>query len=243
MMTPLIGITCNRDAPENGVHQNNLSQAYVRAVFRAGGLPVLIPVGLPAEQCPALYERLDGLLLSGGGDIAPQRFDGQPHPRINGIDLERDEIEIGLVRLAAENGWPFLGICRGIQVINVALGGGLYTDVAAQLPGALRHDWYPDIPRDYPAHAVTLESGTVLEKILDQRQVQVNSLHHQGVDRAAPGLRANAYAPDGLIEGVELDGHPFGVGVQWHPEWLVDAAPMQALFRAFIQAAQAGKRR
>jgi putative glutamine amidotransferase len=130
------------------------------------------------------------------------------------------------------------GICRGIQVINVALGGTLYTHIHDQHPNALRHDWYPDIPRDYLAHPVQVAENSSLTKILGKSNVATNSLHHQGIHQPAPRLIPVAWAPDGIIEAVELTGHPFGLGVQWHPENLQAYPEMRALFQALVSAAR-----
>lgn len=242
MTTPVIGLTVNRLASSNPTAPyHGLSEAYINAVVRAGGIPLLIPLGLPESDWKELCSHLDGILLTGGSDIDPIRFNGQNHPSVYDIDSERDALEIALVQHAAENHLPFLGICRGVQAINVALGGTLFTHIADQVPGALRHDWYPNIPRDYRAHSVTLEPSSRLASILGETQPQVNSLHHQGLDRIGQGLVAVGHAPDGLIEAVELPGHLFGIGVQWHPEWLQDDPAMRKLFQAFIQAAAKGK--
>lgn len=236
-MTPIIGITSGRITTSSPLPITQISEAYMRAVTAAGGLPLIIPASLPAEQAPALLARIDGLLLTGGGDLDPALFNGQPHPRIYDIDAGRDRLEIELVKLAAERGRPFLGICRGIQVINVALGGSLLTDIADQTPQAQRHDWFPDIPRDYLAHTVKLQEGCRLAQVLGSTQVQTNSLHHQALNAPAAGLQVTGKAPDGIIEAVELGGHPFGVGVQWHPEWLQHLPAMRALFAALVEAA------
>ncbi len=238
MPAPLIGITASRTLSSANLPLSAVTEAYVQAVRRAGGLPVLIPVGLAREDLPRLRETLAGVLLSGGGDIHPGRYNGSFHPRVNGVDEERDELEIVLLRLAAETGWPFLGVCRGIQVINVALGGSLYADLDGLLPGALRHDLYPNHPRDLIAHPVSIQSGCLLARIVGGEELEVNSLHHQGIERLAGGLEALAFAPDGLIEAVQLKGHPFGLGVQWHPEWLPGSPAQQAIFAAFVEAAR-----
>lgn len=238
MAAPIIGVTANYNPPEKGGQFGSmtLGESYIQAILRAGGLPVILPVGLSPDQLRDLFARLDGVLLTGGSDVDPQRFGGAPHPRVYGIDPLRDDLEIRLVRMAAEDGKPFLGICRGVQVINVALGGTLYTDIGDQMDGSLRHDWYPDIARDYLAHAVTLTPESELAKVLGGAAFQVNSLHHQGLQQVAPSLRAVAFAPDQLVEGVEIPGHPFAFGVQWHPEWLQEHAPQRLLFQALIQA-------
>ena len=235
--SPLVGVTTYRSRTQSGLPALSVVDAYLQALIQAGAAPLLIPLGAPDNVLRAMIDRLDGVLFTGGGDITPELFDGQPHPRVYDVDGDRDRIEIYLVKRAVEQKRPFLGICRGIQVINVALGGTLYTDIADQHTGALRHDYYPNIPRDYPAHTVQVNAASRLAGILGCTHVEVNSLHHQAVQRVAPGLTPTAYAPDGILEAVELPEHPFGLGVQWHPEWLQAHAPMQALFRAFVQAA------
>ena len=242
MSSPIIGVTTSYIPPEPDTSgQFAVGEKYIQAVLRAGGLPVMLPLDIPADGLAELLSRVDGLLLTGGADIDPARFGGVPHPRVYGVLESRDDQEIRLVQLAAEQGKPFLGICRGIQVINVAMGGTLYTDIGDQLPNPLKHDQFPGIPRDYLAHEVTVEPGSLLEKALGGRAFPVNSLHHQGVERLAPGLKAVACAPDRLIEAVELPGHPFGLGVQWHPEWLQEHEPHRQLLRVFVDAARAAQ--
>lgn len=211
---------------------------YTRAIERAGGHPVLIPVHTPPAALPDLRARLDGLLMTGGGDVDPSLFDGREHPRISELDRQRDDLELAMARLAAQTGWPLLAICRGIQVLNVALGGSLYTHIADQFASAQRHDFDSKTQRETLAHRVRLLPGSLLANALGSLEVEVNSLHHQGVERLADGLTATAWAPDGLVEGVEVMGHPYAVGVQWHPECLVDSQPMQSLFRSFVLACE-----
>lgn len=245
MSMPIIGITTRKDFTSNGLPVVMLQQAYINAMLQAGGAPVLIPSDLPEQAWRELYRRLDGVLFTGGGDVATEIFNGQPHPKVGGVDEARDAIELGLVRSVAQDGKPFLGICRGLQVANVALGGTLYTDLPDQLQGALKHDWQdPDIQRErtHLVHPVRVEEGSRVAELLGSPIVQVNSLHHQGIKELAPGLKAVAYAPDGVIEAIELPGHPFGVAVQWHPEWLTDQQAMRRLFRAFVEAAQGQER-
>jgi putative glutamine amidotransferase len=238
MALPLIGITTARVLNNANIHVMSTAEAYVQAVYKAGGLPILIPLGIADADLEALLERLDGLLFTGGGDIAPERYGGHPHPRVYDIDPDRDRIELFLVERAVKQGMPFLGICRGFQVINVALGGSLYEDILDQHPGALKHDYFPGYPRDQLVHPVTITPGSRLAEILGQTEVDVNSLHHQGVRQVPGALPLTALAPDGIPEAVELLGHPFGLAVQWHPEWLQAYAPMRRLFEAFVGAAK-----
>jgi putative glutamine amidotransferase len=236
-MAAIIGITTNCMHPEGEPPRTLVSDLYIQAILRAGGVPLLIPNGLSQAQVEALRSRIDGILLTGGGDIDLSYFNGKPHPRVYGIEKRRDETEIALVNCAASTGWPFLGICRGIQVINVALGRTLYTHIQDQLPGALKHDYFPNYPRDYLAHRVSLAKGSSLQKIIGAAGIETNSLHHQGLDQIGRDLRVSANAPDGLVEAVELESHPFGLGVQWHPECMPDSPRMQAIFKCFVEAA------
>ncbi|MBN2147519.1 MAG: gamma-glutamyl-gamma-aminobutyrate hydrolase family protein [Anaerolineales bacterium] len=241
MSQPLIGITSHRTKNEQGLALHSVTEAYILSVASAGGIPVLIPLGQSEEILNAMLSRLDGVLFSGGGDILPETYGGQPHPQVYGIDAERDRIELHLLRQVIQDKTPFLGICRGFQVVNVGLGGTLYEDIAAQRPGALKHDYHPDWPRNYLSHTVRIEPTSRLASILGLMEAQVNSLHHQGAREIAPGLNVTAHAPDGIVEAVELPDHPFGIAVQWHPEWLQEHAPMRLLFQAFTQAASQSK--
>jgi putative glutamine amidotransferase len=243
MALPLIGITTARVLNNANIHVMSTAEAYVQAVYKAGGLPVLIPLGVSDGDLDALLARLDGLLFTGGGDIDPERYGGQPHPRVYDIDPDRDRMELYLVTRAAQEGIPFLGICRGFQVVNVAYGGSLYEDILDQHPGALKHDYFPGYPRDQIVHPVQIAPGSRLAEILGQTEVAVNSLHHQGVRQVPVSLPLTALAPDGIPEAVELPGHPFGLAVQWHPEWLQAHAPMRGLFEAFVGAAKNGLNR
>ena len=235
-MPPIIGITTNQLKNANGQPTVTLMHAYVDAVIQAGGVPVLIPSLIAEEGWDALYSRLDGILFSGGGDIGLEYSPGEPHPRIDNVDLARDAIELKMVQAAASDGKPFLGICRGCQVMNVALGGTLYTHIADQLPNALDHS-YPGNMRTVLVHEVKIEEGTQTAGIFGEPIIRVNSLHHQGLKDIASSVRVAGHAPDGLVEGIELPDHPFGLAVQWHPEWLTDQESTRNLFRKFIETA------
>lgn len=235
-MKPLIGITTNQSKNTNGQPTVALMQSYVNAIMQAGGVPVLIPSMIHEDGWDALYARLDGILFSGGGDIALEHFSGDAHPRIDDVDPERDSVELKMLNAAAEDGKPFLGICRGCQVMNVALGGTLYTHIQDQLPKALDHS-YPGNMRTVIVHEVKLEEGTRIAEIMGEPILKVNSLHHQGLKDIAPSLRVTGVAPDGLVEAVELPDHPFGIAVQWHPEWLTDQESTRNLFIKFVEAA------
>jgi putative glutamine amidotransferase len=236
MSKPLIGITTRSREDPDGHPTTALQHTYTRAIVQAGGLPILIPSILLAEEFLDLYSRTAGILFTGGGDISLKYFNGSDHPRIAEVDEARDATEISLMRAAVNDGKPILGICRGAQVMNVALGGTLYTHIYDQLKGALDHA-YPGDLRRVLVHSVNVDESTRSAAIFGETLLNVNSLHHQGLKDLAPVLRATGYAPDGLVEVVEVPDHPYAISVQWHPEWLTDQLPMQRLFKSFVDAA------
>jgi putative glutamine amidotransferase len=235
---PLIGLTTYRKiAEDSGAPLYGLMRSYVEAVIAAGGIPLLIPLGLDTDDLFAILKRVDGLILPGGGDIDPEAYHGTPHELVRGIDDDRDRVEINLAREAVKTEKPFLAICRGHQVLNVALGGTMWEDLASQMPGAIRHDYNGNGARTDRPHTVQVRKDSQLAAILNSEMVPVNSLHHQGLRDLAPELSVSATAPDGLVEGVEIEGHPFAIGVQWHPENLVKIDPaMHKLFASLIEA-------
>ena len=237
---PLVGIPGRRDqSSRSGSPVLAQNRTYVEAVATAGGAPVLIPLNLDEGALRAIYERLDGLLLTGGVDVHPRHYGEALHEKCGEIDEARDAVELTLTRWALAEGLPVLAICRGVQVLNVAAGGTLYQDIASQVPGSLKHNCWPDHPRNYLAHQVTVNGGSLMTAILGQSQLAVNSMHHQAVKDLAPSFSVVAQAPDGLIEAIESNDHPFALGVQWHPEELVeDAPPMRRLFEEFVSAAR-----
>ncbi len=237
MAAPLIGVTTR--ASFSQLYQIDMissPRTYCEALVRAGAIPVLIPLNLPPGAADELLGHLDGVLFTGGGDIARERFGGDDHETIYDVDPQRDAIELGLVQELAGRDQPFLGICRGLQIMNVAFGGSLYTHIPVQMPNAQEHSFFPGHPWDYRAHPVQVAEGTRLAEIVGEPILQVNSLHHQGVRELAAGLKAVAHAPDGLVEAVELPEHRFGLAVQWHPECLPDDPQMQAIFSTFVEA-------
>ena len=240
MTNPAIGVTTYNDKNKYGYPIAALLHMYITALIEAGGAPVMLPSGLPEDSLQSILSRLDGILLTGGGDIDIERYGGEFHPSLEGVDVDRDKFEIALLKAVLESGKPFFGICRGFQVVNVTLGGTLYTDIQAQLPGALKHNYDSSSQRRFLAHEIAIEKTSHLADILGVNKIQVNSLHHQGARCLAPALQAVGRAPDGLVEAVELPGHPFGLAVQWHPEWLTDQPVTRRLFRAFVDAAGNG---
>ena len=243
MVAPLIGITTSvtvGQTPERAY----VNGTYIRAVQAAGGIPLLLtPHFTPAVQT-ALWQRLDGLVLTGGGDIDPARFGEARHPAVDDVSPARDELELGLTRRAIADDVPLFAICRGMQVLNVALGGTLVQDIPSEWPNALVHT--QKAPRHEATHPVkVMGEGTRLGRVLGSPEVAVNSMHHQAIKRLGEGLREVAWAPDGVIEGVEMPGDErFVLGVQWHPEELAghDQAARK-LFDAVVDAARHRGRR
>ena len=217
-----------------------MNQRYSRTVAEAGGLPVMVPLLDDEDTLRAIYDRLDGLLLPGGVDLDPATYGEAPLPTCGRLDPARDRVELTLTRWAREGGKPLFGLCRGLQIVNVALGGTLYQDIAAQRGDAIKHDYFPTAgyTRDYLAHPVTVAARTRLDTFVGTAPLKVNSMHHQAVKALAPELVAAAVAPDGLVEAVEATDSHFLVGVQWHPEALSDRDHrMHRLFAGFVEAA------
>jgi len=237
MPKPLIGLTTSRLLKKTSRPAFGTNELYAKAISISGGLPVLIPLTLSNDDLGALLMRLNGILFTGGYDIDPRLYGNQPHPKVVGVDEDRDRVEVFLVREVIRSSKPFLGICRGLQVINVAMGGSLYEHLPDQLPFSITHDNHHRA-RDFLAHGVSVKPDNRLSQIISSNQIQVNSLHHQGVRRIAPDLFPTAHASDGLIEAFEMPGHPFGLAVQWHPEELLEYEVMRKLFQIFIHACE-----
>jgi len=234
MLKPTIAITTNFTSEEL---KNNPESAYSKAIDGAGGIPVLIPRDLPVAQYAELCEQHAGILLSGGGDLDLRYFNGEPDPAIGIPSPQRDELELALVKMAIETDWPLFGICRGIQVLNVALGGTLYTDIPAQFQTGINHGTPADKGRYFLAHKVEIMPDSTLAKTMNTNVTGVNSFHHQAIKKLAPGLKVSARATDGLIEAVEFPGKTKPVfGVQWHPENLQAIQCHKALFEEFVRA-------
>ncbi len=248
---PRIGITGSVKPSRIGTRRTFLNEPYVVGVREAGGLPLVITPAHEGESLRALYELLDGLLLTGGEDVEPARYGEAPtHPGVQTVP-ERDALEFRLLEWALADGLPIFAICRGIQVLNVALGGSLYQDLPSGRGSDVAHDQMkadPPVPRTQPSHAVTVLPGSFLGDLVGEGEIQVNSMHHQGIKALAPALFPVAYAPDGLIEAVEAnDPAPPSllVGVQWHPEELALAGDpgSRRLFETLATAAAKRQRR
>jgi putative glutamine amidotransferase len=230
---PIIGIpTSGKD--ESG--RVGVGAGYVEAVRRAGGIPWLLPPG--EARLDAFLALVDALLLPGGGDVDPRLYGGSDHPTIYGVDADRDAAEIRLVRHAAETGLPLLGVCRGAQVANVALGGTLIEHLPDVVGETVLHRARP---KGHIVHEVELTPGSILGRVTGGPPATPSSSHHQAIGRIAEGLRAAARAPDGTIEAVEMPSHPWFIAVQWHPE--VNAARDPAEQRLFDRLVEAATRR
>ena len=228
---PTVGLTACRKIED-----------YRQAVLHVGGEVRVLQPGADVADVAEVLAAIDGVLLSGGEDLAPARYGERPHPSVVDVNLERDAFEIALIEGARTKRLPIFAICRGIQVLNVACGGSLYQDIAAQVPAAIKHDFTArqgHLDRAGSPHDVTVKAGTRLAAILGTHVVPVNSIHHQAVKELGSGLIASAFAPDGVVEALERSSHPFALAVQWHPEDLVDAQPvMGRLFEAFVEASR-----
>jgi putative glutamine amidotransferase len=246
---PTIGITTQTLQAIDGIpsglpHSVVMNQRYYEAVAAAGGAPVLIPLLEDRDALRATYDACAGILIPGGVDMDPATYGESPHERLGRIDPDRDRVELQLARWAVADRKPLLGLCRGLQVINVAAGGTLFQDLDAQLPGAIRHDYFPNygFERSHLAHDVAVAPSSRLRSLVDLEQLPVNSMHHQGVKQLGTGLVACARASDGLVEAVESANGHWLVGVQWHPEvFEADDPHTRDLFRGFVEAASGEK--
>lgn len=232
-MKPLIGITSDID--ENG--ETFLKADYSRAILRAGGLPVVLPAGL--EDIEEICSRIDGLLLTGGEDVNPLLFGEEPKRELGKIAPERDTMEMALAKCAVGKDMPVLGICRGHQILNVALGGTIHQHIYTDLEGPLlQHKQQAD--RNYPTHTVQVTEGSRLAEFASAKEILVNSLHHQAVNDVPEPLRVIATATDGIIEALESTKHRFVMSVQWHPEALSNRSDEISLnlFEGFVNASK-----
>jgi len=237
---PVIGVSANPRVVETATGSTRLhtaSRFYVEAVERAGGVPVILPV-LDPDAVDELLPALSGVLLTGGGDMAPSRYGAMPVAETHNVDPLRDAFEIRLIRAAIEADMPLLAVCRGMQVLNVAMGGSLVQHV----PHATGQDHDVTDRWRQAVHNVKIEPDSHLAEALGATEVAVNSMHHQAVDQAAPGTRAVAWAEDDTVEAIEVTGSPHVVAVQWHPELLEDWPEQQGLFRQLVEHAAARAR-
>jgi putative glutamine amidotransferase len=234
---PLVALTATTAAAD-GIVRVRTNAAYVRALEAAGVVPLVLPP-LDAAHAHRALDAVSGLVLTGGEDVAPSRYGEPAHHALGAVNEARDGFELALVAAARDRGVPTLAICRGIQVLNVALGGTLVQDIRSQCPSALPHTRKD--ARDARVHAIRVEPGSRLSEALETAKLTVNSAHHQSIARVANGLLVTARAPDGIIEAVEWDGDEWwAVGVQWHPEELIETPEPwdRGLFASFAAECQ-----
>ena len=212
---PVIGISC---AIEGG--SSRAGMTYVNSIRKAGGLPFLIPVTTSEKEIDEYLEHVDGVVLIGGEDVNPLIFGQEPNKNLGEVVPQRDIYDLTLIRKAVKKGIPLLGVCRGEQSLNIAMGGDLIQDIPSQVEGAIQHR--QDAPSSHGSHTIFIEKGSLLHKLLGKEKIAVNSFHHQAVGKVAPGYKVTARASDGVVEAIESnDGKSFGV--QFHPEGFVNA--------------------
>lgn len=233
-MKPLIGITSTNmsiNAPYYGAYLND---GYFKGIARSGGIPVIIPLIEEIEVLKELVVKLDGIIFSGGDDVLPAFYGEDPHPKIGKLYPLRDRIEIELARFVLELDKPVVGICRGCQVLNVAMGGTLYQDINAQMEATFLH--MQTAPRDEGTHYTELRKESCLFNIFQKERLFINSFHHQAIKQLASVFEPSAYAEDGILEAFESINHRFAVGVQFHPEAMWEThEEMLKLARKFVE--------
>jgi putative glutamine amidotransferase len=233
MTKPLIGIGSDVNVTPGKRDRAFAYTTYVESLRRAGAVPVVIPP--QPENARELVESLDGILLAGGDDCDPAAYGEEKHPTVEPMDVRRQESDLTLAKVARERGIPTLGICLGVQMMNVAAGGTLIQDIDSQLDTEIEH---VSEPEDRARHDVLIEHDTRLASILGGNEINVNSSHHQAINKIGEGLNVTAHAPDGIVEGLEDPRHPFYIGVQWHPEDMPREESASKIFRAFVEAAR-----
>jgi len=235
--SPLVGLPTLAIPPGPKPPRFGINQSYVRALAAAGCAPVLIPLLDDDERLHAIYERLDGIVFAGGVDVGPQEYGEEPIGNLNDVDAARDRTELTLARWAFVDDLPVLGICRGQQVLNVALGGSLWQDLRHQGVTSVDHSDADGRARSAMIHHVRLDPDSRLAQLIDETDIQVNSLHHQAVKTIAPQLRVTGQSDDGVIEALESSERRFLIAVQWHPEEIDDLDWVRRLFQGFAKAA------
>lgn len=240
MKKPVIGISGSLIIDDAGsfagYKRSYVNNDYILSVIRNGGIPFIIPFNENEEVIKAQMEMIDGLLLSGGQDVAPKNYGEEPTPKLGDIFPERDDFEYGLLKSALEAKKPVLGICRGSQIINTYFNGSLYQDLSYIGKDVLKHNQVNS--PSMVTHSVTIDKSSKLFDIFGEEKIMVNSFHHQAVKKVGEGLVKTAKAPDGIVEAIEKTDYPFLVAVQWHPEMLQNSVDMMnKLFLRFIKEA------
>jgi len=233
-MKPIIGINC--DYEEEGKQPFSFTyRDYSEAVIAAGGIPFLLPVIKDKNDVKFLLKKIDGLLLTGGNDVPPQRYGEKNHEKTVCVHPDKDISDTALVETATQMKKPILAICYGIQLVNVALGGSLIQDIPSEVKAPIIHK---NSQNDHYTHVVSIKKDSLLYKIAGTDRIEANSTHHQAIKRLGKGLKDTAHTADGIIEAIEYIDYPFFVGVQWHPERMTDSPHHLALFNAFIKASK-----
>lgn len=233
-LRPLIGVTGSPHG-DDPIEGTIAGMAVTEAIYRNGGQPIVIPLSSHFETLLELVGRLDGLLLSGGNDIDPLYFGEQPMHGLGKIHPLRDELEVHLIQAMLHVNKPILGICRGCQILNVATGGDMYQDINTQVLNVIQHS--QKAPRYHASHTIEVNTNSLLYQALQVQNLRVNSFHHQTNRNVSDGFQVTAVAPDGIVEAFESTKHSFVVGVQWHPENMIQVdEAANRLFVAFINA-------
>jgi putative glutamine amidotransferase len=235
-MKPVIGLTCSIDS-----QKHFLNNDYAEAIIRAGGFPLVIPMGTESDIVQ-FAGMVDGLMMTGGNDPNPHLFGQDPHPKLGEVTPERDALEVELARHFLYLNKPILGICRGMQIMNVAVGGTLYQDISQHKAELIQHE--QDAPREHASHYVQVEEGSLLYRLAGENRITVNSFHHQAVRDVAPSFVVSGIASDGIIEAIESRRHRFVLGVQWHPEGMaMKGDPLSIkIFEHFLSVCAPGGR-
>lgn len=233
-MSPIIGVVPSIDEDKG---QYFINEDNVKSLSEAGGIPVLLPYFKNESTADELVERIDGLYLTGGNDINPFLFGEEPHQKLGVVNQQRDEFEMILVQKVLQKNKPVLGVCKGCQIINVALGGSVYQDIYDQIDSTLlqHHQQASD---GYPSHFVHVTEGSLLSKIVGSSEIKVNSRHHQAIKRLGNSLVQSGTANDGIIEAIESKDYRYVLGVQWHPENMAMQGDdtSKKIFDSFIEA-------
>jgi len=234
---PVIGIPCTHSRDDWGTTASGNSNSYLKAIEQAGGVPLLLPLSESQAMLDQLYGLIDGQLLAGGVDINPDQYGHAHHPELGETSPLQDHSEVYLTRKAFQDGKPVLGICRGHQMLNVALGGTLYQDIPSEIPGALDHNFSAKAKDgSLLAHDIQIAEESWLAEVLEQTIIKTNTMHHQAVRDVAPGLKVVGTSSDGVVEVIQSEGDHFAVGIQSHPEelWNTSEPRWQRLFAAYV---------
>ncbi|MDC3414410.1 gamma-glutamyl-gamma-aminobutyrate hydrolase family protein [Terrihalobacillus insolitus] len=235
-MKPLIGITSSIDVDEQS---STVGTDNIKAITRAGGLPIILPNFLQEEDIDQVADTIDGFYATGGYDIDPTLFGEEPHPNLGLITPERDRFEVALIKKLLEQNKPILAVCRGCQIVNIAAGGTMYQDIYAQMDQELlQHQ--QKAPKGHGSHYVQVETNSLLYDIIESRKLKVNSRHHQANREVPSTFKISGKANDGVIEAIESSKHTFVLGLQWHPENMAATGDITSLriYQSFIRACQ-----